>query len=151
MKTFSDYIGQASLKESRQKYIFGGTDDRNTNVSIYDEIYPAFREIIDDAIEKNKFYDDTPGFLKSVKSYNNDCTLKEYVVKFGKDYDYIWVSNEFKDKKIAIIENLYGIFYQTTHVTFKKNPHYVQLLEIVTVDGPISDQDYRIAYARLRS
>ena len=32
MKTFEEYIGQASLNESRQKYIFGGTDNRNTNV-----------------------------------------------------------------------------------------------------------------------
>lgn len=31
MRTFSEYIGQASLLESRQNYIFGGTDDRNTD------------------------------------------------------------------------------------------------------------------------
>ncbi len=86
MKTFEEYIEQASLNEAKQNYIFGGTDNRNTNTEEADFDFTDDNFLSDVEIENalKKAFETTK---RKTSDGEETVVLAEITVSQDENYD----------------------------------------------------------------
>ena len=109
MKTFEQYIGQASLDEARQNYIFGGTDNRNTEIKgkTFGELIPG------DSFYWVSSFSDYPRRHKfeSIKVKGSDT-----IIHYNDDGDEgaCKISGNILDETCFVFKQSYGVWVTAT-------------------------------------
>ena len=110
MITFSEYICQASLDESRQKYIFGGTDDRNTKMHAnFEDLVKGdtiYEYTFEDILKPNYTLEEHVWEIFEIEKIDtfHTCFNGERVDNGEYRYFTLYVNNEDMDEPITMYE-----------------------------------------------